>query len=94
MTINPAYRLSELEYALNKAGCAALVTATAFKTSDYIGMVNTLAPELAASVPGKLSTARLPQLRTVVQIGGPPVPGAIALTGGSPGRRCRARRAA
>jgi fatty-acyl-CoA synthase len=78
VTINPAYRLSELEYALNKAGCAALVTATAFKTSDYIGMVNTLAPELATSVPGKLSAARLPQLRTVVQIGGPPVPGAIA----------------
>jgi fatty-acyl-CoA synthase len=41
-------------------------------------MVNTLAPELAASVPGQLSAARLPQLRTVVQIGGPPVPGAIA----------------
>jgi fatty-acyl-CoA synthase len=78
VTINPAYRLSELEYALNKAGCAALVTATVFKSSDYIGMVNTLAPELAASIPGKLSAARLPQLRTVVQIGGPPVPGAIA----------------
>jgi fatty-acyl-CoA synthase len=77
VTINPAYRLSELEFALNKAGCTALVTAAAFKTSDYIGMVNTLAPELAASVPGQLSAARLPQLRTVVQIGGPPAPGAI-----------------
>ena len=78
VTINPAYRLSELEFALNRVGCAALVTATAFKNSDYIGMVNTLAPELAASVPGQLSAARLPQLRTVVQIGGLPVPGAIA----------------
>src|SRR6202161_2294541 len=47
VNINPAYRLSELEYALNKVGCRALVTATRFKTSDYIGMVNTLAPELA-----------------------------------------------
>src|SRR3954471_19283622 len=78
VTINPAYRLSEVEFALNKVGCAALVTATAFKHSDYIGMVNTLAPELAASVPGRLSAARLPQLRTVVQVGGPLVPGAIA----------------
>ncbi|TDH59359.1 AMP-binding protein [Dankookia rubra] len=78
VTINPAYRLSELEFALNKVGCAALVTATAFKTSDYIGMVNALAPELAASVPGRLSAARLPDLRSVVQMGGPPVPGAIA----------------
>ena len=77
VTINPAYRLSELEFALNKVGCVALVTATAFKNSDYIGMVNALAPELAASVPGQLSAARLPQLRAVIQIGGPPAPGAI-----------------
>ena len=46
VNINPAYRLAELEYALNKVGCRALVTATSFKTSDYVGMINTLAPEL------------------------------------------------
>ena len=39
VTINPAYRLHELEYALTKVGCAALVTATRFKTSDFIGMI-------------------------------------------------------
>jgi fatty-acyl-CoA synthase len=77
VTINPAYRLSELEFALTKVGCAALVTATAFKSSDYIGMVNALAPELATSVPGQLSAARLPQLRSIIQISGPLVPGAI-----------------
>jgi fatty-acyl-CoA synthase len=77
VTINPAYRLSELEFALNKVGCAALATATGFKNSDYIGMVKTLAPELATSVPGKLSAARLPHLRIVIQIGGPQVAGAI-----------------
>jgi fatty-acyl-CoA synthase len=59
VNINPAYRLSELEYALNKVGCRALVTATRFKTSDYIGMVNTLAP-----------AGKLPTLRAVIQIGG------------------------
>ena len=78
VTINPAYRLSELEYALNKVGCVALVTATAFKTSDYIGMVNNLAPELADATPGRLSAARLPHLRIVIQMGGPQVPGTIA----------------
>src|ERR671912_730928 len=77
VTINPAYRLSGLEFALNKVGCVALVTATAFKTSDYIGMVNALAPELATSVSGQLSATRLPHLRAVVQIGGLPIPGAI-----------------
>ena len=47
VTINPAYRLSELEFALAKVGCAAIVTATAFKTSNYMEMLNTLLPELA-----------------------------------------------
>ena len=63
VNINPAYRLAELEYALNKVGCRALVTATAFKTSDYVGMLNTLAPELRHAQPGHLDAARLPSLR-------------------------------
>ena len=70
VNINPAYRLTEVEYALNKVGCKALITATSFKTSDYIGMVNALAPELATSHPGDLHTKRLPTLRSVIQIGG------------------------
>ncbi len=77
VNINPAYRLSEVEYALNKVGCAALITATAFKTSNYIGMINTLAPELAAAAPGALQAARLPHLRAVIQIGGQ-APGTFA----------------
>jgi len=58
VNINPAYRLSELEYALNKVGCVALITATRFKSSDYVGMVQTL------------GAAKLPQLRHRIQIGG------------------------
>jgi len=77
VTINPAYRLSELEFALTKVGCAAIVTATAFKTSNYMEMLNTLAPELASSEPGRLQASRLPQLRTVIQVGGPAYPGTI-----------------
>src|SRR5262245_9296448 len=78
VTINPAYRLSELEFALAKVGCAAIVTATAFKTSNYMEMLNTLLPELATSPPGELQATRLPQLRAVIQIGGPKAPGTIA----------------
>ncbi|MBC9878104.1 AMP-binding protein [Bradyrhizobium sp. INPA01-394B] len=77
VTINPAYRLSELEFALKKVGCAAIVTATAFKTSQYMEMLNTLLPELASATPGKLQAARLPALRMVIQIGGPSAPGTI-----------------
>jgi len=77
VNINPAYRLSELEYALNKVGCRALITATRFKTSDYVGMVNTLAPELARSLPGRLTAERLPKLEMVIEINGIPSPGMI-----------------
>ena len=78
VTINPAYRRSELEFALNKVACKALVTATAFKTSDYIGMLTDIAPELLRDAPGALAAARLPHLRWAIQIGGATVPGALS----------------
>ncbi|MGY2052314.1 AMP-binding protein [Methylobacterium sp. JK268] len=78
VTVNPAYRLAELEYALNKVGCKALVTARAFKTSDYIGMLTTLAPELREAEPGALRAERLPHLRIVIEIGGEASPGTLA----------------
>jgi fatty-acyl-CoA synthase len=46
VTINPAYRTSELEYALNKVGCKALVLAPTFKTSDYAAMLQQVRPKL------------------------------------------------
>jgi fatty-acyl-CoA synthase len=69
VNINPAYRLSELEYALTKVGCKALVTATSFKSSDYVAMLCELAPELRTATPGELAAARLPDLRLVITIG-------------------------
>ncbi|MDF3072637.1 MAG: AMP-binding protein [Alphaproteobacteria bacterium] len=69
VNINPAYRLAELEYALNKVGCQALIVAPAFKTSDYLGMLNTLAPELASAKPGNLKATKLPQLKIVIRLG-------------------------
>ena len=39
VNLNPAYRTSELEYALRQSGCRALVAARRFKTSDYEAMV-------------------------------------------------------
>jgi fatty-acyl-CoA synthase len=77
VNINPSYRLYELEYALNKVGCQALITATQFRSSDYVGMLAALAPELADAEPGGLVAGKLPHLRTVIQIGGPPAPGML-----------------
>lgn len=76
VNINPAYRTAEVEYALNKVGCKALVAMARFKTSDYLGMLRELAPELAAAAPGALQAARLPDLRTVVWIDEGPGQGA------------------
>ena len=67
--LNPAYRLYELEFALNKVECKVVITAEKFKTSDYLGMLNTLAPELADSKPGALQAQKLPNLRTVIRMG-------------------------
>jgi len=69
VNINPAYRAHELEYALNKVGCVALILAAAFKTSDYIGILSALAPELPACAPGALRAAKLPELRVVIRMG-------------------------
>jgi fatty-acyl-CoA synthase len=77
VNINPAYRTTELEYALNKAGCRALITAARFKTSDYLATLNQLAPELAAAAPGELDAERLPGLRLVINIGGDGMPGML-----------------
>ena len=69
VNINPSYRIAELEYALNKVGCKALILAERFKTSDYVGILRELAPEFGQATPGKLESARLPALRSVVLLG-------------------------
>ncbi len=78
VNINPAYRTSELEYALNKVGVSTLILAPQFKSSDYLGMLAELAPEMATCPPGRLHAARLPALRAVVQMGPSPRSGALS----------------
>ena len=68
VNINPAYRISELEYAVNKVGCRALITATTFKSSDYLAVLRTLAPELDTADPGTLRSERLPTLEIVIHL--------------------------
>jgi len=79
VNINPAYRLAELEYALNKVGCKGLISAPGFKTSAYLQMLQVLAPELAHCAPGALHSAKLPQLRCVVRMGEAATPGMFNL---------------
>ncbi len=92
VNINPSYRATELDYALNMVGVSALVTATAFKSSDYMGMLRALLPELATATPGSLHAARVPTLRSVIQIGAAS-PGTLAFeevaARGGPAERAR-----
>ena len=48
VNINPAYRTHELAYVLNQSGVRTLISATAFKTSDYVAMVGEVKPQCEA----------------------------------------------
>jgi fatty-acyl-CoA synthase len=67
--INPAYRLYELEYALNQVQCKAIITAQQFKSSDYLGLLRELAPEIESSEPGELRSEKLSHMRTIIAMG-------------------------
>ena len=78
VNVNPAYRVHELEYALRQSGCRALIVAPPYKTSDFAGLLREICPELEDSAPGRLSAARLPELRTVIALGPQSLIGAYA----------------
>ncbi len=77
VNINPAYQLSELEYALKQSGCRWLICAETFKTSDYHAMLAELLPELAGSAIGALHSHLLPELRGVISLGQQPAAGML-----------------
>ena len=93
VNINPAYRLFELEYALNKSGCRAIVSDEQFKSSKYLEMLYALAPELNSCEPGQLKSAKLPNLEIVIRMGDAQSPGMFSFAdvcaAGGPEERAR-----
>ncbi len=77
VNINPAYRLAELEFCLNKVGCRALVMAEGLKGNNYLTMLRTLAPELDRCDANALASARLPHLKLVISMGSDPGAGCM-----------------
>lgn len=67
--INPAYRVYELEYALNKVECKGIISAESFKSSKYLDMLNELSPELKHCKAGSLDSHKLPHLKIVIRMG-------------------------
>ena len=60
VNINPSYRVHELEYALQQSGCATLMMAPHFRTSNYTEMLLRWLPELRASPPNQLGEVARP----------------------------------
>lgn len=71
VTINPAYRPAELEYALAQSQVRGLALISGFRKSDFFQMLDEVCPELAGTSPGSLSSARFPHLRCVIRMRGP-----------------------
>ena len=69
VNINPAYRLAELDFAIGKAGCKAIILSPCFKSSDYLATITTLVPEIANADPLNLHSEHFPLLKKVIRLG-------------------------
>src|SRR5262249_46281534 len=77
-TVNPAHRITELEHALNKVRCKALVLPAAFRSSDYVGTIRQLAPEPGTSAAGDFQAKRPPSLPSLILMVDSPPPGFLS----------------
>ena len=67
VTLNPAYRSYELEFALRQSECNVLISGQGFKDEDYARILHELIPELASADPAQdLHLPKLPHLRRIV----------------------------
>ena len=92
VNINPAYRVHEFEYVMNKVGAKALILSPGFRANDYLASLRALAPELDQARPGALKAARLPHLEIVIRLGAEKTAGRAQFRRGRR-RRPRSRRA-
>jgi fatty-acyl-CoA synthase len=69
----------ELAWMLEHSGAVTLVTLNSFRGREFLDALHSLCPELDGSAPGALSATRLPALRTVVALDGPPSAGVFSL---------------
>jgi fatty-acyl-CoA synthase len=78
VNVNPAYRLHELEAALAQADVATLIVGAPYRSSDFVGMVQELCPEVAGATGPEWNAAKFPKLRRLVALGSRPGPGWMA----------------
>ncbi len=90
VTVNPAFRESELRYVLHQSGARALFLTDRFKGSDYYTRTLAVLPELPGSPLGELAAAAASELRWVVALPEHGTPGMLTWAemlemGGAPG---------
>jgi fatty-acyl-CoA synthase len=81
VNINPAYRTSELKYALRQSDVRGLALINAFKTSNYLAMMSEACSELASMIPGELQSETFPKLKWLVSLRGDTPAGMISWDG-------------
>jgi fatty-acyl-CoA synthase len=81
VTINPAYRTYELDFALRQSECNVLISAERFKDDEYLPMLQELVPELSSRKANEnISSARFPHLREIIFLGEFPQKGMLSWT--------------
>ena len=78
VNINPAYRTSELKYAVRQSDLRGLALVDSFKSSNYFAMINEACPELASAAPGELRSEAFPKLSWVISLRGATPAGALS----------------
>ena len=77
VNINPSYLGRELEYALNKVECKALIAAPGFRGTDYLAILQGLSPQMEHGATNEWRSASLPSLRSVIRLGSDRTPGML-----------------
>ena len=80
VALNPRYKAHELTYILGQSEARALLVTDRLGGIDYFDTLHAVLPELPASVPGELTSARFPALRHVIVDADDPYPGCHRLS--------------
>jgi len=78
VTVNPAYRSSELAYVLEQSDATTLFLIERFRDSAYPEMLAACCPEIRTARPGRVKSKRLPRLKRVALFGDRDAPGMLA----------------
>jgi fatty-acyl-CoA synthase len=80
VTVNPAYRASELRYVLDQSDSVALFLTEGVKGADFLEILRQAVPELAEGAGGEVSSSQLPYLRHVVLMSAQEVPDGLPVS--------------